>query len=96
MIACISPGSSSADHSINTLRYADRLKDRSGAPPIKPMKYEAPDEIEAVIEESKELDQKPTKMDANPSKNNLKPPVEEKNEPRKPPVKIPQPSKQYR
>ena len=27
MIACISPGSSSADHSLNTLRYADRLKD---------------------------------------------------------------------
>lgn len=26
MIACISPGMSSADHSINTLRYADRLK----------------------------------------------------------------------
>lgn len=29
MIACISPGSSSADHSLNTLRYADRLKDRA-------------------------------------------------------------------
>ncbi|CAD8090837.1 unnamed protein product [Paramecium sonneborni] len=29
MIACISPGSSSADHSLNTLRYADRLKDKS-------------------------------------------------------------------
>lgn len=28
MIACISPGSSSADHSLNTLRYADRLKER--------------------------------------------------------------------
>ena len=27
MIACISPGSSSTDHSLNTLRYADRLKD---------------------------------------------------------------------
>lgn len=26
MLACISPGSSSADHSLNTLRYADRLK----------------------------------------------------------------------
>ena len=26
MIACVSPGSSSSDHSINTLRYADRLK----------------------------------------------------------------------
>jgi kinesin family protein 2/24 len=29
MIACISPGSSSADHSLNTLRYADRLKDQT-------------------------------------------------------------------
>jgi kinesin family protein 2/24 len=29
MIACVSPGSSSADHSLNTLRYADRLKDKS-------------------------------------------------------------------
>lgn len=29
MIACISPGSTSADHSLNTLRYADRLKDNS-------------------------------------------------------------------
>lgn len=26
MIACLCPGSSSADHTINTLRYADRLK----------------------------------------------------------------------
>lgn len=32
MIACISPGSSSADHSLNTLRYADRLKDRGQGP----------------------------------------------------------------
>jgi kinesin family member 2/24 len=29
MIACVSPGKTSAEHSINTLRYADRLKDRS-------------------------------------------------------------------
>ena len=29
MIACISPGSSSADHSLNTIRYADRLKDNT-------------------------------------------------------------------
>merc|ERR1719356_1585004 len=27
MIACISPGMSSADHSVNTLRYSDRLKE---------------------------------------------------------------------
>ena len=26
MIACVNPGSSSADHSLNTLRYAQRLK----------------------------------------------------------------------
>lgn len=29
MIACISPGSSSADHTINTLRYVDRLKEKT-------------------------------------------------------------------
>eukprot|EP00742_Colponemidia_sp_Colp-10_P003867 GILJ01004118.1.p1 GENE.GILJ01004118.1~~GILJ01004118.1.p1 ORF type:complete len:459 (+),score=87.79 GILJ01004118.1:990-2366(+) len=28
MISCVSPGSSSADHTLNTLRYADRLKER--------------------------------------------------------------------
>lgn len=27
MIACVSPGSSSSDHTINTLRYASRLKE---------------------------------------------------------------------
>ncbi len=27
MIACVSPGSSSSEHSINTLRFADRLKE---------------------------------------------------------------------
>ena len=27
MVACISPGSSSADHTLNTLRYAGRLKE---------------------------------------------------------------------
>ena len=26
MIACINPGSKSVDHTINTLRYAERLK----------------------------------------------------------------------
>lgn len=29
MIACINPGSTSADHSLNTLRYAQRLKSNS-------------------------------------------------------------------
>lgn len=32
MIACVCPGSSSADHTLNTLRYSDRLKDRSNDP----------------------------------------------------------------
>jgi kinesin family protein 2/24 len=31
MIACISPGMLSADHSVNTLRYSDRLKDHPRA-----------------------------------------------------------------
>lgn len=31
MIACISPGSSSADHTLNTLRYAGRLKENPSA-----------------------------------------------------------------
>jgi len=31
MIACISPGMFSADHSVNTLRYSDRLKDHPRA-----------------------------------------------------------------
>lgn len=30
MIGCISPNSSSADHTLNTLRYADRLKSNRG------------------------------------------------------------------
>ena len=30
MIACVSPGSSSADHTLNTLRYASRLKENPG------------------------------------------------------------------
>ena len=28
MIACVCPGSTSADHTLNTLRYADRLKSK--------------------------------------------------------------------
>lgn len=28
MIACVSPGSSSTEHTVNTLRYADRLKEK--------------------------------------------------------------------
>jgi kinesin family protein 2/24 len=29
MMACVSPGSSSVEHTLNTLRYADRLKERN-------------------------------------------------------------------
>jgi hypothetical protein len=29
MLACVSPGFSSANHTINTLRYSDRLKEKS-------------------------------------------------------------------
>ena len=42
MIACISPGSSSADHTINTLRYASRLKENPGSgsgPDRQPIDY---------------------------------------------------------
>jgi kinesin family protein 2/24 len=28
MIATVSPGASAADHSLNTLRYADRIKEQ--------------------------------------------------------------------
>ena len=31
MLACICPGSTSADHTINTLRYAERLKEHNTA-----------------------------------------------------------------
>ena len=36
MVACVCPGTSSADHSVNTLRYADRLKGRKtlGCSPV--------------------------------------------------------------
>jgi kinesin family member 2/24 len=96
MIACISPGSSSADHSLNTLRYADRLKDRSNAPPIKAMKYDdIPELEEGKVDISKVDNRKPLKsIEQNPSKNNIKSTaVEDKPEPRKAPTKIPMPTK---
>lgn len=34
MIACICPGSSSADHTLNTLRYAERLKEKTSSQPV--------------------------------------------------------------
>jgi len=30
MITCINPGHSSSEHTLNSLRYADRLKEKSG------------------------------------------------------------------
>lgn len=43
MIACVSPGKSSADHTINTLRYADRLKESPNSsnmpPPLPAAEY---------------------------------------------------------
>jgi kinesin family protein 2/24 len=41
MIACINPGSSSADHTINTLRYAQRLKDEKATATL----YNNPDQV---------------------------------------------------
>ena len=35
MIACVSPGFSSANHTINTLRYSDRLKEKKKLPSTK-------------------------------------------------------------
>jgi len=32
MAACISPGSSCSDHTLNTLRYAERLKEKIDSP----------------------------------------------------------------
>lgn len=60
MIACISPGSSSADHSLNTLRYADRLKDRSG---------QKLTEVEEIKGRSESLDEPIQKVN---SANNIK------------------------
>lgn len=59
MIACISPGSSSADHSLNTLRYADRLKEKSGS--NKNFDYAPDDYMERAEEEVGLWDRKPLK-----------------------------------
>ncbi len=31
MLACVNPGSSSSEHTLNTFRYAERLKERNNA-----------------------------------------------------------------
>lgn len=40
MIGCILPGSSSANHTLNTLRYADRLKDRDSGNRVAKMNFD--------------------------------------------------------
>ena len=60
MIATVSPGASSADHTINTLRYADRIKEKKmpgKSPVVRPTKPKAPapkisdDDLDAALEE---------------------------------------------
>ena len=57
MIACICPGSSSADHTLNTLRYADRLKDRTNDP--KPSEIPLPIRKEEALIENKKFENIP-------------------------------------
>ena len=40
MIGCILPCSSSANHTLNTLRYADRLKDRDSGNKVPKMNFD--------------------------------------------------------
>ena len=56
MIACVSPGSSSANHSLNTLRYADRLKDNSGVHQMyKNIAEEADKKVKAKLKPEKSI-----------------------------------------
>lgn len=56
MIACVSPGSSSANHSLNTLRYADRLKDNSGVHQMyKNIAEEADKKVKAKLKPAKSI-----------------------------------------
>uniref|UniRef100_A0A7S3V5B6 Kinesin-like protein n=1 Tax=Chaetoceros debilis TaxID=122233 RepID=A0A7S3V5B6_9STRA len=48
MIATVSPGGSSADHTINTLRYSDRIKEKK-IPESKPRKNRPPAKREVVM-----------------------------------------------
>jgi len=52
MIACISPGMTSADHSVNTLRYSDRLKDHPKAVRANSVLRASPDESSVDVEPS--------------------------------------------
>lgn len=59
MIAHVSPGHSSADHSLNTLRYADRLKDRAeGQKQV--AKYGVPEELMGGYQPEKYLARPPS------------------------------------
>jgi len=51
MIGCILPGSDSANHTLNTLRYADRLKDRDGANKVNKINFD-----EGLYEEVQKLE----------------------------------------
>ena len=55
MIACVCPGSSSADHTLNTLRYADRLKDRTNDP-HRPSEVPLPIKKEEALIENKKFE----------------------------------------
>ncbi|XP_054277492.1 kinesin-like protein Klp10A isoform X1 [Macrosteles quadrilineatus] len=44
MIAMISPGLSSCEHSLNTLRYADRVKELAASDPTEPKSNSSPDD----------------------------------------------------
>jgi len=88
MIACISPGSSSADHSLNTLRYADRLKERSNVQ-IKPMKYEP----EAYEDVKPQPEYKPTPQIQKQENPNVGGKINKNNKPENIPEKDSYPSK---
>lgn len=75
MIACVCPGSTSADHTLNTLRYADRLKDRGDAGKAKIGKNDF--EINMDLQQDF-LDYEPQKgKNETPINNNNKPPTQE-------------------
>jgi hypothetical protein len=79
MIACLNPGSSSADHTLNTLRYAQRLKcgqsghDYSGASPMAQDMRPTPANFEAAPKQQAAPQLPPIKAN-----NENKPPVEER------------------
>lgn len=73
MIACVSPGKSSADHTLNTLRYAERLKDKSslGYTQMAKLQQDLGEPEEESEEEEEEIPVVPQKE--NPGKKNPEP-----------------------